>query len=310
MANNTYDEFRGAIDAAGLGQLPRWSDLDGSAQEQAFRVLRRLAVARALDGGDAFSVIEVEAGLGEDAALRTFLLSTALLMAAEGSAPEDDRNPVGAMLEARMPESALAALLDDCWIYRDQDLVAWTPLHAVTTGFDRRDDDDFARLTTARLAWDEAERSTQADWVGEAVEALMGLYAHGTAQAADSPRKIFADHGLRRRLRDAAMSDRLSLLSDGAFAAIDAEAHSVDAVDVKLLDNEAYVCRAQCGPTVFPEWNEGLASWKPDGGQGETAFAWGAGMAIVVSGGSLADWLQRGAEALLAGMIREERLAA
>ena len=310
MATNTYDEFRGAVDAAGLGQLPRWSELDEAAQEQAFRVLRRLAVARALDGGDAFSVIEVEAGLGEDAALRTFLLSTALLMAAEGPAPGSDRDPVGAMLEARMPDSALGELLDDCWIYRDDQLVAWTPLYAVATGFDCQDDEDFIRLTAARKAWDQAELSTQVDWVGEAVTALMGLYAQGTPQAAASSRKIFADHGLRRSLRDAASSERVSLLSDGAFAAIDAELHRVDAVEVKLLDDEAYVRRSQCGPSVFPEWSAALAAWKPHGGEGETAFAWGAGMAIVVSGGSLANWLQRASEALLAGMIREVRRAA
>jgi len=310
MATNTYDEFRGSIDAVGLGQLPRWSELDDSAQEQAFRVLRRLAVARALDGGDAFSVIEVEAGLGEDAALRTFLLSTALLMAAEGPVSASDRNPIGAMLEARMPKSALAALLDDCWIYRDESLIAWTPLHGVRAGFDRQDDEDYVRLTAARRAWDEAERSTQVDWVGEAVAALMELYAHGSPQAAESPRKIFADHALRRSLRDAAVGDRVSLLSDGAFAAIGGDEHSVDTVDVKLEDKEVYVRRSQCGPSAFPEWIAALEAWKPDGGEGETAFAWGAGVAIAVSGGSLADWLQRGAEALLAGMIREEHLAA
>jgi hypothetical protein len=310
MATNTYDEFRGAIDAAGLGKLPRWSELDEPAQEQAFRVLRRLAVARALDGGDAFSVIEVEAGLGEDAALRTFLLSTALLMAAEGPIPKGDRDPVGAMLEARLPESVLTELLDDCWIYRDDALVAWTPLHAVRTGFDRKDDKDFVRLTAARKRWDEADRSTQVDWVGEAVVALMALYAQGTPQAADSPRKIFADHALRRSLRDAAKNERFSLLSDGAFTAIDAKARSVDAVDVKLDGDEAYVRRSQCDPTLFAEWSASLKTWKPDGGDGDTAFAWGAGVAISVCGGSLADWLQRGTEALLAGMIREQRLAA
>ena len=84
----------------------------------------------------------------------------------------------------------------------------------------------------------------------------------------------------------------------------------MDTVEVKLQGDEAYVRRSQCSPSVFPEWSAALAAWKPDGGQGETAFAWGAGLAIVVSGGSLANWLERGAEALLAGMIREERLAA
>jgi len=310
MATNTYEEFRGVIDAAGLGQLPRWSDLEEPSQQQAFRVLRRLAVARALDGGDAFSSIEVEAGLGEDAALRNFLLSTAMLIAAEGPAPEGKRNPIGAMIEARIPAPALATLLDDCWVYRDESLVAWTPLHAVRTGFDRQDDEDFVRLTAARRAWDEAGQSAQVDWVGEAVAALMGLYAHGTTQAAESPRRVFADHELRRSLRAAAIADRFSLLSDGAFAAIAAEVQTVDAVEVKLEDDEAYVRRSRCGAAVFAEWSAGLAEWKPDGGEGETAFAWGAGLAIVVSGGSLADWLRRCAEALLAGMIQRQRRAA
>jgi len=305
MATNTYDEFRGAIDAAGLGPLPRWSELDESAQGHAFRVLRRLAVVRALGGGDALNAIEVEAGLGEASALRTFLLSTALLIAAEGDAPKSKRHPIGATLEAHMPAAALDKLLEDCWVYRDETLVAWTPLHAVRAGFDRKGDDDFKRLAAARKAWDDADRSTRADWVGEAVAALVGVYAHGTTQDADTPRQIFADEGIRRNLRGAASADRFSLLSDGAFAAIGGEASTVDGVEVKLEDNEAYVRRSQCGPDVFPDWSASLAAWKPDGGEGETAFAWGAGMALVVSSGNLADWMRGCAEALLAGRIQK-----
>ena len=310
MATNTYDEFRRAIETAELGPLPRWSELDEPAREHAFRVLRRLAVARALDGGDAFSAIEVAAGLGEDAALRTYLLSTAVLIAAEGSAEERQQNPIGAMLEERMPASALATLLAHCWIYRDESLVAWTPLHAVREGFDRQDDEDLVRLTAARSSWDDAEQSTQVAWVGEAVAALTAQYAHGTTLAAGSPRKIFADRGLRRRLREAATADRFSLLSDGAFAAIDGELHTVDGVQVKLEEAEAYVCRSQCDESTFSEWSAALAAWKPDGGEGETAFAWAAGVAVVVSGGSVADWLRPCAEALLAGTIQGSRSAA
>ncbi len=311
MATNTYDEFREISNAAGFDQLPPWAELSEPLQAHVFRVLRRLAVARALDGGDTFSTIEVEAGLGEDAALRTFLLTTAVLAAAEGPLPDNERDTIGVTLAERTPASLLTALLDDCWVYRDEQFVAWTPLHAVRPGFDRDDDEDFVRLTEARKAWDEAELADRLDWLGEALTALMGQYMHGTTQPPGSPRKIFADHGLRRSLREAAIADRFSLLSDGAFAAIDAEVHTVDAVQVKLDDDdEGYVRRSQCSAEVFAEWSEGLSSWKPDGGEGETIFARHAGLGLAVAGGSVAAWLRRCAEALLAGEIQEQRQAA
>ena len=153
MATNTYDEFRVERSTRRAWASCRAGpELDDSAQEQAFRVLRRLAVARALDGGDAFSVIEVEAGLGEDAASADF---SAVDGAAHGRrrtrVPRTAENAIGAMLETRMPESALAVaagrLLD---LPRRVDRRLDTICTRVRTGFDRQDDEDFVRLTAAR----------------------------------------------------------------------------------------------------------------------------------------------------------------
>jgi hypothetical protein len=310
MASNTYDEFRSTIDSVGLGPLPRWSGLDERMRAQSFRVLRRLAVARALDGGDAFSAIEVEAGLGEDAALRTFLLSTAVLIASESGATRAKRDAIGVAIEEQVPEPTLSNLLDACWVYRDENLVAWTPLHAVGCGFACTDDDDFERLTRARSAWDTATPAQQVDLVGQTISALMQQYARGEGRAVESSRQVFGDQEVMRGLAAAAAAERMSLLSDGAFAAIGGEVHVVGGIEVKLDDDEAYVQRSAIGQDVFTKWSADLATWRPDGGEGETAFAWGAGLAMVVSGGSVAGWLRRCAEALLAGRIQSTPKAA
>jgi hypothetical protein len=310
MANNTYDDFRKSAEAAGLGTLPRWSKLDTSSQQHCFRVLRRLAVARALDGGDAFSAIEVEAGLGEDAALRTFLLSTAVRIAAEFGPIPKGRDPIGVAIDGQVPARMLGDLLDSCWVYQDDEIVAWTPLHAVGPGFERDDDEDRVRLTAARRAWDEASVQEKVDRIGTTIVALMDQYAHGGGRPAGSSRQIFDDQDTRRALAAAAGADRFSLLSDGAFDAIGGDIHAVGGVDVKLDGEEAFVRRSQRDGEDFARWCADLAAWKPDGGEGETAFAWGAGLAMVVSGGSVAGWLRRCAEALLVGQIQAQREAA
>ncbi|NKB88861.1 MAG: hypothetical protein GKS06_11645 [Acidobacteria bacterium] len=310
MANNTYDDFRKTVESDGLGTLPRWSKLDSTSQQHCFRVLRRLAVARALDGGDSFSAIEVEAGLGEDAALRTFLLASAVKIAAESAPLAAERDPIGTAIDLQVPARTLDDLLDSCWVYQDEEIVAWTPLHAVGAGFDREDDEDRARLTAARRDWDEASIQDKVDRIGTTIGALMDQYAHGGGRPAGSSRQIFADQDTRRALATAANSDRFSLLSDGAFEAVGGDVHTVGGVDVKLDDKEAYVRRTQVDGEDFVAWNAELAAWRPDGGDGETAFAWGAGLAMVVSGGSVAGWLRRCAEALLVGQIQAQREAA
>ncbi len=142
----------------------------------------------------------MEAGLGEDSALRTFLISTALLIAGEGESPAKKQSTLAAALERRLPAAALDALLDSCWIYRDESPIAWTPLHAVGAGFDRDDDADYVRLTAARSCWDQVDLAGRLDLVGRTVMALVAQYAQGTPQPVESSRRVFGDQEVMRGL--------------------------------------------------------------------------------------------------------------
>ncbi len=310
MATNTYDSLKQSIAAAGWGELPAWSSLDEAAQQTTFRSLRRLAVARALDSGDAFSDVEKEAGLGEDAALRNFLLCTGVLIALEREEPVAGRHPVGAALESCLPAAALDRFLASAWVYRAEPLVAWSPLHEVGAGFVREDDEDLKRLTAARHAWDEATLSQRLDWVGETLTALIREYVQGRPAPVGAPRKVFGDEEIRRRLREAAAADRFSLLSDGAFDALDSPGESVDGIDVVLVEGEGYVRRSDFAERSYEEWAGALAAWRSGGDAGDTAYAWESGTALVVSGESVADWLGGCVEACLAGLIQPRRQAA
>jgi hypothetical protein len=307
MATTAYDRLVGSARDAELGDLPRWSELSEGQQEHSLRVLRRLSVARALDSGDAFSTIETEAGLGEDAALRQFLLCTALLMAAESDEDPGERHPVGLALEEWVPARAADGLVARCWVYRDDEMLGWAPLHAVGSDFSRSDTDEYRRLTEARAQWDAGPRSIRLDAVGEAVTALLGDYARGIARPAGAGREVFPDAELRRSLRRAARGDSFSLLSDGAFANMSGALDIADGVEVRHDGDECYVRRTAFVERSFEAWSDSLAAWDPGGGAGETAFAWGAGLALVVSGGTAADWLGDCARACLSGRILATR---
>jgi hypothetical protein len=248
--------------------------------------------------------------LGEDAALRQFLLCTALLMAAESDEDPEERHPVGLALEEWVPSRTVDDLVARCWVYRDDEMLGWAPLYAVGRDFSRADTDEYRRLTEARSAWDAGPRAICLDAVGEAVTALLGDYARGVARPAGVGREVFPDAELRRSLRRAARGDSLSLLSDGAFANMSGTLDTADGVEVKLEGEECYVRRTAFEERSFKAWSESLAAWDPVGGAGETAFAWGAGLALVVSEGTVADWLGDCARACLSGRILAARRAA
>ena len=310
MATTAYDSLKESVEQAGLGSLPAWSSLDEASKDVAFRTLSRLGVARALERGEGVSTIEVEAGLGQDAALQTFLLCTAVLIAAEGGPEGGDQHPVGAALAERMSDAALQQLLENCWVYTDEDIVNWTPLHAVSPGFDRDETEELQRLTKARRVWDEANTPERLDMIGECLVEIMRGYARGHAVPVGPSREIFGDREVRRNVRRAAAEDRFSLLSDSAFDGIDGDPGILDGVAVHLVGGECYLRRTDFVDRDLDAWTAAATAAGPGSGEGDTAFAWGAGLALVVSGGSVADWLRRCAEACLAGLIQEERRAA
>ncbi len=189
-------------------------------------------------------------------------------------------------------------------------MLGWSPLYAVGSDFSRDDTEEYGRLTAARTSWDAGPRAIRLDAVGEAVTALLGDYARGIARPAGVGREVFPDAELRRLLRRAARADSISLLSDGAFAGMSGTLDKADGVEVKLDGDECYVRRTAFAERSLDGWRDSLAAWDPVGGAGETAFAWGAGLALVVSDGTVADWLGDCARACLSGRILAAQRAA
>jgi len=299
MATNPYEALQQTAGSRGWTPLPAWNEIDEAVRGPARRVLRRLSVANTVSSDAAFGALDVNAGLGEQESLRLFLMLSCLHMLRE------DAGGVAGVLGGQIDEAMQERIATELWVYRDDPLVAWSPLQAVGLGFEPGADEEMVRLAAARAAWDGLDTPTRLERVAETIEALTEGYLRGESPYPDAPRSVWGDADITRVMRDAAERDSFSLLSDSALDALaeDLPRQTFAGVRVVIDAPECMVRRAAFRERDFDAWLGELAQWDPAGATGETLFAWHAGVGLAVAQARLADHVELWVENALARRI-------